>query len=265
MEQVKRQSVLVAPRGRAAAGGRWGSFLSGVRAVFGGLGFVVTTPSAWGWASIPVFVATVLFGGAGALAIWLGTDLAHRLLWDPGDGTGTVVAIWALRVLFWAIGLVIAFVIAMSLAQPLSGFALERIARKQEVALGGRTWPDQSFVAGSIRALQVSLTALVIGLPILGALAVLTFVIPPIAVVTVPLKFIVTGVLAAYDLLDYPLSVRGRTVSERVAFMKANFAAVLGFGCAVAALLLIPGFGLFLLPFGAAGATRMVVEADKTH
>ena len=187
------------------------------------------------------------------------------MLWDPGDGTGTVVAIWALRVLFWAIGLVIAFVIAMSLAQPLSGFALERIARKQEVALGGRTWPDQSFVAGSIRALQVSLTALVIGLPILGALAVLTFVIPPIAVVTVPLKFIVTGVLAAYDLLDYPLSVRGRTVSERVAFMKANFAAVLGFGCAVAALLLIPGFGLFLLPFGAAGATRMVVEADKTH
>ncbi len=239
------------------------SFFAGVRAVFGGIGFVMSTPSAWGWASIPVLVATLLFCGTGGLAIWLGTDLAHRLLWDPGDGTGTVVAIWALRVLFWAVGLVIAFVIAMSLAQPISGFALERLARKQEVKLGGRTWPDQPFVASTIRSLKVSLTALVIGLPILGLLAVLTFVIPPIAVVTVPLKFIVTGILAAYDLLDYPLSVRGQSVSQRVAFMKANFAAVLGFGCAVAALLLIPGFGLFLLPFGVAGATRMVVERDR--
>ncbi|MBS2013126.1 MAG: EI24 domain-containing protein [Deltaproteobacteria bacterium] len=238
------------------------SFFSGVKAVFGGLGFVVSTPSAWGWASIPVLVATVLFGGIGALTIWLGTDLAHRLLWDAGDGTGTVVAIWALRVLFWSIGLVVAFVVAMSLAQPISGFALERIARKQETALGGPSWPDQPFVAGTIRSLQVSLTALVVGLPILAVLAVITFLVPPLAVVTVPLKFIVTGVLAAYDLLDYPLSIRGQGVGERVAFMKAHFSAVLGFGCAVAALLLIPGFGLFLLPFGVAGAARMVAQRD---
>ena len=247
LEGVKRQAL---------------SFFSGVKAVFGGLGFVVSTPSAWGWASIPVLVATVIFGGLGALTIWLGTDLAHRLLWDADDGTGTVVAIWALRVLFWAVGLVVAFVVAMSLAQPISGFALERIARKQETALGGRTWPDQPFVASTIRSLQVSLTALLVGLPILALLAVITFLVPPIAVVTVPLKFVVTGVLAAYDLLDYPLSIRGQGVSARVAFMKAHFSAVLGFGCAVAALLLIPGFGLFLLPFGVAGAARMVAQRD---
>ena len=76
-----------------------------------------------------------------------------------------------------------------------------------------------------------------------------------------PLKFLVTGVLAAYDLLDYPLSQRG---SERDAIASSssaqNFAAVLGFGVATAALLLIPGVGLFLLPFGVAGATRMVAR-----
>lgn len=242
---------------RAALG-----FLSGVKAVFGGLGFVVTTPSAWGWAAIPVVVATILFAGTGALAVWGGTELSHRLLWDPGDGTWTLVGIWALRVALWAVGLVLAFVLAMTLAQPLSGFALEAIARKQEVKLGGRTWPDQPFVTGAVRSLKVSLTALALGLPILAVLAVLTFVVPPIAVVTVPLKFVVTGVLAAYDLLDYPMSVRGRGVRDRVAFMRANFSAVLGFGCAVAALLLIPGFGLLLLPIGAAGAARMVVAGD---
>jgi len=36
--------------------------------------------------------------------------------------------------------------------------------------------------------------------------------------------------------------------------------AVLGFGVATGALLLIPGVGLLVLPFGVAGATRLVRE-----
>jgi CysZ protein len=210
---------------RAALG-----FFAGVRALFGGVAFIVTTPSAWGWAMIPVLVAGLLFGGAATLAIWGGSQLSDHLV---------------LRILFWAIGLVVAFVLAMSLAQPLSGFALDAIARKQELALGGRVWPSQPVLTGALRSLRVTLTALAIGLPILAVLAVVTFLFPPAGVVTVPLKFLATGVLAANDLLDYP--------------------AVLGFGVATAALLLIPGVGLFLLPFGVAGATRMVMEARLDH
>jgi CysZ protein len=237
-------------------------FFSGVRALFGGLGFVVTTPSVWGWALIPVVVAATLFGGAGALAIWGGSELALHIVGDPASGWGTF-GVWMLRVLFWAIGLVIAFFVAMSLAQPLSGFALDAIARKQELARGGRTWPDQPFVAGAARSLRVSLTALAIGLPILALLALLTVLVPPAAVVTIPLKFVVTGLLAAYDLLDYPLSQRGCSVRDRIVFMRRNFASVLGFGVATAALLLVPGMALFLLPFGVAGATRMVLDAES--
>src|SRR4051794_4985675 len=105
-------------------------FVSGVRAVFGGLGFIVTTPSAWGWAMIPVAVATLLFGGTATLAVLGGSELAKRVVGDPGgwSGLGTL----ALSILFWAIGIVVAFILAMSLAQPLSGFALDAIARKQE-------------------------------------------------------------------------------------------------------------------------------------
>ncbi|MDB4938457.1 MAG: Sulfate transport system protein cysZ [Labilithrix sp.] len=238
-------------------------FFAGVRAFFGGLGFVVGTPSAWGWALIPVLVATLLFGGAGALAIWGGSELSQRVIGDGASGAWSSIGVWTLRILFWAIGVVVAFVIAMSLAQPLSGFALDAIARKQEVALGGRTWPDQPFAAAALRSLRVTLTALVIGLPILAILAVITFVFPPAGVVAVPLKFVVTGVLVAYDLLDYPLSLRGHSVGDRLSFIRRNFPAVLGFGVATAALLLIPGVGLLLLPFGVAGATRMVAAADR--
>ncbi len=234
-------------------------FFSGVRAIFGGLGFIVTTPSTWGWSLIPMTVATVLFGGTSALGIWGGSELALRIVGDPSSTWGAA-GIWALKLLFWAVGLVIAFVVAMSLAQPLSGFALDAIARKQELARGGRVWPDQPLVAGALRSLRVTLTALALGLPVLGLLALITFLFPPAGVVTIPLKFVVTGLLVAYDLLDYPLSQRGHSVADRLAFMRRNFMAVLGFGVATGALLLIPGVGLLVLPFGVAGATRLVLE-----
>jgi CysZ protein len=247
--------VVSAPK-RAVLG-----FFAGVRALFGGIGFIVSRPSVWGWAMIPVVVATALFGGSATLAIWGGNRLSEMII--SGDSTASSIGMWALRVLFWIIGLIVGFVIAFSLAQPISGFALEALARRQEQALGGRTWPDQPFLKGVGRSLRVSLTALAIGLPILGILALITFFFPPAGVVTVPLKFIVTGLLAAYDFLDYPLSVRGMDVRDRLAFMKEEIWAVLGFGLSIAAILLIPGVGLLLLPIGVAGATRMVVERDK--
>lgn len=238
---------------RAALG-----FFAGVRALFGGLGFVVTTPGVWPWAIVPVIVATALFGGATALAIWGGGELASHLV-DPAHAVWS----WALKIVLWLVGIVLGFFIALTLAQPISGFALEAIARRQEIALGGRTWPDVPFARGLASSLRVSLTALAVSLPILAVLAVITLLVPPAAIVTVPLKLIVTGLAAAYDFLDYPLSVRDTAVAQRVDFMRANFWAVLGFGLSAAALLLIPGMGLFLLPFGVAGATRMVVEADR--
>ncbi len=233
-------------------------FFAGVRALFGGVGFVVSTPSAWGWAILPAIVATLLFGGSSALALWGGSALSERLVADATASGWSMLGMWVLRILFWAVGILIAFVIAMSLAQPLSGFALDAVARKQELALGGKAWPDPPLLTSAVRSLRVSLAGLAVGLPILGILALVTVFFPPAAVVTVPLKFLVAGVLTAYDLLDYPLSLRGEDVGARVRFIAANFPAVLGFGVAAATVMLIPGGALFLLPFGVAGAARLV-------
>lgn len=241
-------------------------FFSGVRAVFGGLGFVVSTPSVWGWALVPVVIATLLFGGAGAAALWAGTELSARLVGEAG-GAWLTFGLWALRIVLWVVGLLVAFVLAMSLAQPLSGFALEAIAKKQEASLSGRerAWPEQPAVAGFLRSLRVTFTALAVGLPILAVLGAITLLFPPASVVTIPLKFVVTGILAAYDLLDYPFSLRGRGVRDRIGFIRDNFAAVLGFGVTTAALLLVPGMGLLLLPFGVAGAARLVREREQAQ
>jgi CysZ protein len=238
-------------------------FFDGLSAFFGGLGFIVGRPSLWGWALVPALVATVLFLGLGALAVWGGTHLAHHALWDPGDGAWTTAGVWLLRVLFWVVGIVASFLVAISLAQPIAGFALDAIARRQELALGGRAWPDQPVVGSALRSLRVTLTALVVSLPILAVLTLVTFLVPPASVVTIPLKFLVTGLAVAYDFLDYPLGLRGVGVRSRIAFIRTHFAAVAGFGVAAALVLLVPGVGLFLLPFGVAGAARMVVATDR--
>jgi len=238
-------------------------FLDGVRAFFGGIGFIVFRPAMWGWAIIPVLVATFLFGSFGALAIWGGSGLADHALRDLGAGAWATAGIWALRVVFWIVGLLVAFLFALSLAQPISGFALDAIARRQEIALGGRAWPDQPFVPALLRSLRVTFIALAISLPILALLSVVTLLVPPAAVVTIPLKLAVAGFAITYDFLDYPLGLRGAGVRSRAGFLREHSAAVLGFGLAASAILLIPGVGLLLLPFGVAGATRMVVLADR--
>jgi CysZ protein len=113
-----------------------------------------------------------------------------------------------------------------------------------------------------LRSLRVSLTALLVSLPVLASLALITFLFPPASVVTIPLKFLVTGLTVSYDFLDYPLGLRGTGVRTQIGFMRDHFRAVTGFGVAAAALLLIPGIGFVLLPFGVAGAARMVAQAE---
>jgi CysZ protein len=107
------------------------------------------------------------------------------------------------------------------------------------------------------------LTALAIGLPLIIVLTAIELVAPPAAVVTIPLKFVLSALIVAWDFLDYPLGMRGAGVGARMQFIGKNFWAVLVFGSLSAVVLLVPGLGLLLLPMGAAGATRMVLESER--
>ncbi len=234
----------------------------GMGALFEGVGFLVTTPAVWGYALIPMVVALILVGGCAGLGIWGATALTNHVVGVP-SGTLAMIGAWTLRVLLGAVAFLVSVVVAMSLAQPLSGFALEKIARAQEKRLGGRDWPEESLGASMLRSLRVTFTALALGLPVLAALALITLLVPPAAVVTVPLKFVATALMIAWDFLDYPLSVRGMSVGGRLRFLGTHFWTILGFGVASGLILLVPGIGLFLLPIGVAGATRLVLKQER--
>jgi CysZ protein len=233
--------------------------LDGLGAFGGGIGFVLTTPAVWGGALVPVGVLALLSLALCGLSWWGAWEAGKAL---AGEGT---LGTWTLTVLFGLLGAmlaVLAVLAALALAQPCSGFALEAICRAQERALAGRASPAIPYWAGLGRNLKVITATLVLGGGAMAALFTIEVLVPPAAVVTVPLKFLVGGWLTAWNLLDYPLGLRGLGVRASVRWLAHHFWAVTLFGTTWWSLALVPGVLLVLLPMGVAGATRLVVKAD---
>lgn len=211
---------------------------------------------------VPVLVAAFLGTIIGGLGLWASWHAASALF--SGDSGYAEAGKWIVALLLGIVAILVALIAALSLAQPLSGFALDAIVRKQEQKLGGTgAWPEQKFSEQLVRSLGVNLTSLAIGIPIIIVLVAIELLAPPAAVVTIPLKFVVSALMVAWDFLDYPLGLRGAGVTARLQFFGKHFWAVLVFGSLGALVLLVPGLGLFLLPMGAAGATRMVLESER--
>jgi CysZ protein len=234
--------------------------IDGPRAFFGGIGFVVSRPSVWPYAVVPVFVLSTLTVGLGALGLWGSWHLVSAIV--SGASAWAEAGRWVLEILIGSVVLVTAALSGFAFAQPLSGFALEAISERQGVALGHAPHPKPAFFANMKRSIAVNLLGLAVGVPLFVVLTIIEIAAPPAAVVTWPLKLVLSALLLAWDLLDYPLGLRGVSVGARLSFFGRNFWALLAFGCLGAVVLLVPGLGLLLLPFGVAGATRLVVWTD---
>jgi len=235
--------------------------VDGPRAFFGGIGFVVSRPGVWPYAAVPVFVLCTLTLGLGVLGLWGSWHFVSGLV--SGASAWAEAGRWVLEVLIGSVVLVTAVLAGFAFAQPLSGFALEAISERQQVALGGTPHPKPKFFANMRRSVAVNLLGLAVGVPLFVILTIIELAAPPAAVVTWPLKLIVSALMLAWDLLDYPLGLRGVSVGARLSFFGRNFWALLSFGCLGAVVLLVPGLGLLLLPFGVAGATRLVLWTER--
>lgn len=227
-------------------------FLAGTGALFAGFGFVLRNPLVWPLALVPVAVAGVItslaFGGTMRLVV-----PAIGGLFGPRLGFLAALA----EVLVGALALIVAALVGFGIAQPLSGPALNRIVRRAEADLGAPAWPPSGLVEDVGRALQSIAVAYAVGLPILALLSLITFFVPPAAVVTFPIKLIVLALLVSWDLCDYPLSIHGVPVAARVAFVGRNLPAMLGFGFGLALLSFLPCAMVLALPAGVAGAARL--------
>jgi CysZ protein len=90
---------------------------------------------------------------------------------------------------------------------------------------------------------------------------VLFIVVVSVALLLIPgvnvLSAVVSAFLVGWDFYDYPLARRGWTLSERLAFLRDDVWAVLGFGLWLS----VPFLQLVLLPLAVAGGTLLNLES----
>jgi len=254
------EHVILPPMKRSLVRGRV-TLLNGLEAFGSGIGFVIITPGVWGYALVPVAMLLLLLCGLAGLAFWGSLHLSSWLI-GPNPGVWGQIGYWSLVIALAVVGVIVAMLVALSLAQPLSGFALESVSHAQEIALMGTAAPKTSFFASLVSTTKAVVVALLVGGTMLVILFLISFFFPPAAVVTVPLKVLVCGWMLAWDFIDYPLAMRGVGLEGRFAWVGRNFAAFTLFGVLWALLVVVPGMVLVILPMGVAGATRLVV-ADE--
>lgn len=239
-------------------------FVDGMKALFGGFGFVMTNPSVWPLAIVPIAIALVLSGLLGGLALDLVPPLIAEWL-GPSDSAAWGVLTWVVQAAVTAAAVIGAFLVSFGVAQTLAGPALEAIVRRRERALGLPERPNTPFWLDIARSFKSGILPVIVAGPILLVLFVVQLAFAPAVVVTFPLKVLVTTVAMAWDVCDYPLSVRGAPIGARMDLIRQNLKPLLGFSLGLVVIALIPCALLLALPAGVAGATALVhrIEAAR--
>ena len=237
-------------------------FVIGMMAPFQGFYFILSHSSTWPRALIPAIIFTILIFALSIPGVW-GMHLLTTRLMLRHTSRWAHAGVWLLRIVLYIVAMCLSLIIALITAQPLSAPALESLVRAQERALNYPNRPEESFCSSVCRSVRIALISLLISLSIFIVLTSIEFFFPLAVFVTTPLKFLTTGFIIAFDIIDYPLSLHLLGVRERAPWFRHNLCATLGFGFALEVIFLIPGAFLLLLPAAVCGATRLVVAAER--
>jgi uncharacterized protein involved in cysteine biosynthesis len=237
-------------------------FWRGFTALFGAMRSLLGLTRAWPYTLVPavVFVlleVTIVAASWELLKPWINERLG-------GEGTlrdyGAAAVSWLSVALAAALG----WLVSAFLTPPLSAPALERIVAIVEQDVGARERAPLGFLAEFWCGIRSLLLSSAVTLPIVLGLTLLELMAPPVAVVTTPLKLTIGALGVAWGLFDYPLTLRGIGVRQRVAFVVRHAGVVLGFGSAFALVFWLPCCGIVMLPVGVAAATRLLWELERS-
>jgi len=233
------------------------SLWDGVGALLAGTWFLAARPRAWPVAAVPVAIAALLSVAALWLSFdWAGPWLSELVFGEAASGWASF-AKGALRWLGSALAAYLSVLVALALTPALSAPALEHLVRLQEEALGAPDRPRRGFWFELRCELEAQAVALAILVPLALLLWVLGLALPPLLPLTALANGVLVSFAVAWNLLGYPLTLRGVRARERTRLMLRHAPAVLGFGAAFAAVSLVPGAALLILPAGVVGATRL--------
>jgi len=234
------------------------SFWQAVTALPRGARFIVEQRRCWPAAAAPALIllllaVPVLWLSVAQFGPWLSSTLF------PDTSTWYAESAWvALRWLGSAVAAYLGLWLALLLTPALSAPALERLVRARELALGASPRAPQSFWFELRCGLEAQVGGLLLALPLWLLSWAAAALLPGAGLLLLPLQALPLAVGLAWNLLDYPLTLHGVRVRERWALLRRAPLAILGFGFCLAAVSMIPGAALLLLPAGVVGATDLV-------
>lgn len=230
---------------------------TGMRELFGAARFLLARPALWPLAIVPGIVLSLLIGlSAWVSFTWFG-PLLGSLVSSP-DTWYERLGGEALHYLGAVLATVFGALIALAITPPLCGPVLERLVGAQERALGVPERAPLGLLNEFLCGVRAQACAALFALPLLALLWLVDLALPAAAIVTVPGKFFVAVLALAWNLFDYPLTLRGVRMRERVRLVARHKLFSLGFGAAFALLFLVPCCAVLLLPVGVIAATRSV-------
>jgi CysZ protein len=237
-------------------------FLDGVGCFVGSVRFVLSEPTVWRLAVVPVvnYVSAFVYLAYGGVA-WIlhdvqdtGTRTKREILseWLHANA-GTEWVTPAFAVLLGTIAVVHA----------VSASSLDAVARKH--LFTQRVWEFNHWSDAVLRAAESTMTSLIVALPVIVVLSRFTTRHPSTWQLTAIAAAVVCGLALAWNFVEYPLCERELDTSQRVRFMFRHYDAMAGFGLAAAVFMLIPVLGLLILPAGVVGGARLIVGCDRAE
>jgi uncharacterized protein involved in cysteine biosynthesis len=234
--------------------------------------FLLRTPRLWPASLVPSVILLLLTTALVTLSFALLVPLVSAWLpasaewsWRPEGNFWAwlvdnlrSVSEWLLPWLAAILASLIGFVVALAITPPLSAPALEHIVAVRERSLELPERQPVGFAAEMWCGLKAQMWAGVFALPLLLLLGLVDLLFPVAAIATIPVKCLVLSVSLAWNLFDYPLTLRAVPMRDRLAMLRAHWRPTLGFGLAFSALFWIPCFGVLLLPVGVVGATTLL-------
>lgn len=210
---------------------------------------------------VPLIVNVVVF----TLLVWVGLSqfslLFERFLPETSWLYYFRWVIWPLLTLVFLLLLFYTFtVIANFLAAPFNGILAARV----EQMLTGSAPPDtpENWVAGVAPGLYSELRKLIYFL--IRAVPLLLLFLVPVVQLAAPFLWIAFNAwFFALEYLDYPMSNHGLRFREQSQWVKKSRMGALGFGGAVAFLMLIPILNFAAMPAAVAGATIFWCNSNR--
>ena len=243
-------------------------FFYGFTAVFRALRFVASTPEAWPAVAVPAVLFVLLTAiGVWLSFLWVVPTTVEALGLENAIAWYELLGQWAVRLISSLLAIVAGTWLSFVLTPPLSSPALERLVALREAELGAPARTSGSFINEIMCGLKAQALALAFSTPVLLTLWLVDIVAPPAVVITLPLRYLVLAGAMAWNMLDYPLTLRNVGPSDRLSLLGTNLRAVMGYGLSFALMAAIPGIGLLVLPIAVLAATDLLwklLEQDPT-